>query len=128
MVRLHKELKSIVDVLLRAFGHLDRFVEVNKMIGDGVAGGFAGDFRLGNGGLVEVPPLGVSEQMLDVPGEPVFHPVFGLMGVSFEGGGERLDAIGIHAASRRRWRVWSDASERKKWGGDPAGIRVKQRG
>ena len=90
--------QDILDFPLRAFGQLDRFVDVNKMIGDGKPGNLTGGFRLGHGGLVKVPPLGVSEQMLDVPGEPVFDARFSLLGVGLEGGGERLNDVGIHAA------------------------------
>ena len=91
---------EIVDFPLRAFGQLDHFVDVNKMIRDRETGHFAGGFRLGNRRLIEVPPLRVSEQMLDVAGEPVFHPAFRLLGVVFEVCRQAVDEVGFHASRR----------------------------
>ena len=61
------------------------------MVAHLVARDLEGDFRLENGGLVEVPPLGVSEQVLEVAGEPVFHAIPGLLRVGFKVGGEGVE-------------------------------------
>jgi len=79
---------KILDLAFRSLCQLDHFVDVNKMIGNGVARDFAGSFRLGNGGLVEIPPFGVAKQLLEITGEPIFHAAFGLLGVAFKGFGE----------------------------------------
>jgi len=65
------------------------------MVFGGVPGEFAGGSSLGDGG-VEVPPLVVAEEVLEVTREPVFYAGLGLLGVGFEGGGEGLDDLGVH--------------------------------
>ena len=48
------------------------------MVGDGVAGDFAGGFGLGSD-VEEVISLGVAKQELDVTSQPVFHAALGLL-------------------------------------------------
>ena len=86
-----------MNFLLRTLGHLDRFVDVNKMFGNVMAGDFAGGFCLHDDEL-EVPPLCVSEQMLNVAGEPVFDACFSLLGVGLKVSSEAVDEVGVHAS------------------------------
>lgn len=106
---------DVVDLAFRSLGQLDQFVDVNKMIGNGVAGDFAGGFCLGNGGLVEVPPLGVAQKLLEVACQPVFHAVFSLLGVAFEGFGELLDEVGFHKLMIRKRKVLKCRVRQRVW-------------
>lgn len=45
---------------------------------------------------LEVAPLGVAEEVLEVAGEPVVDPVLGLLGVSLERGRQGPDDGGLH--------------------------------
>jgi hypothetical protein len=87
---------EIVNFTLRALAELDHFVDVNKMIGNHVARDFAGDFRLGDGSLVEVAPLGIAEKLLEIASQPVFDAALGLLGVAFESLGELMNEVGFH--------------------------------
>lgn|GEM_PF-2307557 len=91
--------QDVRDFLFGAFGHLDRFVDVDKMIGNGMTREFACGFCLGNGGLVEVSPLGVSQKMLEIPCQPVFHTGLRLLGVTFKRVREALYFFRIHEIS-----------------------------
>jgi hypothetical protein len=54
-----------------------------------------------HGGLVEVPPFGVAEQMLQVPREPILDTAFRLLGVAFEGFREAVDEFRLHSIKRK---------------------------
>ena len=82
--------------LLRSFGHLDRFPDVGKMIGNPVARDLAGSLGLGED-IREIVPLGVAEEVLNVAGEPVFDPSIRLLGMSLEGAGKCVDEFRVHA-------------------------------
>lgn len=45
----------------------------------------------------KIAPLGVAEQVLQIPCQPVFHPIFGLLGVALEGLSHRLNLSGFHS-------------------------------
>ena len=86
---------DVIHLALAARAEINHFVDVNKMVFDGMAGDFAGGFRLGNG-RVEIAPFIVAEQVLQVAGKPVFNAALGLLGVRFKGAGQSLDDIGLH--------------------------------
>ena len=90
---------EIVNLTLAAGAEINHFVDVNKMVLDGMTRDFTGGLGLGNGG-VEVAPLIVTEQVLQVTGEPVFDATLGLLGAGFEGAGECLDKFGVHRFMR----------------------------
>lgn len=72
----------------------DHFVDVNKMVGDGVVADLAGRLRLveDHG---EVAPLRVAEQVLEISGKPVFDSGLGDLGMGFESGRQGLDHLAL---------------------------------
>lgn len=73
----------------------DHFVDVNKMVLDQLPTHFAGCFGFADD-LAEVSPLGVTQQMLYVPCQPVRHATFGLLRMALKGVGEGVDPLFFH--------------------------------
>jgi len=79
-------------------GHGDRFVDVNKMILGQMPTHFAGCFRFADD-LAEVSPLGITQQVLNISGQPIFNAAFGLLCMAFKRVGQGLNQLFLHAAS-----------------------------
>jgi hypothetical protein len=89
---------DIGNVFFRALGHLDRLVDLNKMIGNGVSGYFTrGLCLVDNGG--EVPPFGVAQKVLEVASQPELDAAFRLLSVGFKCGCKSLHKFGLHASA-----------------------------
>ena len=67
---------DVVDLALAARAQVDHFVDIDKMVGYRVAGDLARGPGLRNDGR-EIAPLGVAQQMLHVPRQPVLNPAVG---------------------------------------------------
>ena len=65
------------------------------MIGNGVARQLTGGFGFGNHTL-EIVPLAVAQQVLQIAGKPELHTVFGTLGVALERDGKAVDKFGFH--------------------------------
>jgi hypothetical protein len=87
---------DVINLTPGARADFDHFVDVNKMVCGAVAGDLAGGFGLGNSGLAEVAPLGVTEGLLAIVGQPVFAAALGPLSVTFKGVGELMNEVGFH--------------------------------
>ena len=72
------------DLALASGAEIDHFVDANKMVASRVPRDLAGSSCLENGGVVEVAPLTIAQQMLKIAGKPKLDAPFSLLGVTFE--------------------------------------------
>jgi len=73
----------------------DHFVDVNKMVWHGIFRDFAGCFGFRDDGQ-KISLLGISQQMLQIPSEPEFDTVLGLLGVCLESAGQCFNQFRFH--------------------------------
>jgi hypothetical protein len=85
---------------LTAGPQIDHFVDVNKMVGNGVIRDFTGGFCLIDD-RGKVAPFDVTQQVLEIASEPKLDAGFGLLGVALESGGQLLNLVGLHARAPR---------------------------
>jgi restriction system protein len=86
---------DVIDVTLAAGAQINHFPDVRKMVVDVMSGDFASRFGFAND-IEKIFPLGITQQMLDVPCQPVRHTTFGLLRMALKGDGEGVDQLFFH--------------------------------
>lgn len=86
---------DVVDLSLTTQTEIDHFPDVGKMVTEFMTRKFTGGFGLRDD-VQKVVPFAVTQQLLEVTGEPEFDAAVGLPRVGFKRGGKRVNLFLFH--------------------------------